>query len=664
MAVIIKITGPENKHEYKFALALKKIFEEGMPSSASGKIIISGNVQLLGQNPRDVDLVVCGSLNDARFDLVTSTKQSPESHKKRQVFLDSFCFTVEVKEHDSRGVEMCGTNMIVKYGTDKKDATSQSEDQKYSLRNYLNNVAPDAGVWICNFLWMQNLTADSIKQMTSGRPHNILPRSFSLSSLLQSLFIQYPPYELKSGKKCLINCLYSKSGNKSANTYQVVEYILTATKPAIGELARKNVERIVGKEIDLPDELLQALGKKLVIVSGRAGTGKTVKMLRLACDLSVDQGRRCLFLTYNRALVNDIKRTLYFADVPTDFATGGVEIMTVHEFVRKLAIALGVTTSKEYLPIKHLALCAEITECIEAEVITRDDILDLMKERHELACWDHVFIDEAQDCAEEEKDFLYKFFGYQKLVIADGVDQFVRGLGKVAWGKNIYVIKTTEKRSLRQKKNLATFVNDYAVEMDLKWHVDVLPELLGGKVIISDELLPFNTFEKSREQCYEQGNKAFEMLFLIPPNFVVKEGGKKRFSLLKDFQEKGFDLWDGTRADRRFNGFPQINQHRLLQYDSCRGLEGWCVVCLGFDKLIEYRMKNYDLHEEEIASKFNNIVAMDSEEMKQQFVGLWSLIPLTRAIDTLIITLADPKSEIAEILRCCSSNDYVELIES
>ena len=662
MAVTIKITGPKNKHEYQFSLILKTIFEQGMPNGASGEIIIAGNVQLLGQNPRDVDLVVCGSLSDAHFNLVASTKQSPEAPKLRQVILESFCFTIEVKEHDSRGVEMCGTNMIVKYGSDKKDATSQSEGQKYSLSNYLKYVAPDAGVWICNFLWMQNLTAESITQMTSGRPHNILPRSFSLSSLLQSLLIQYPPYELKSGNKCLVNCLYSKSGNKSANTFQVVEYMLTATKPAIGELARKNVERIVGKEIDLPEDLLQALGKKLVIVSGRAGTGKTVKMLKLACDLSVDQGRRCLFLTYNRALVNDIKRTLYFADVPTDFATGSVEIMTMHEFVRKLAIALGITTSKEYLPTNHLTLCSEITECIEAEVITRDDILDLMKERHELACWDQIFVDEAQDCAEEEKEFLYKFFGYQKLVIADGVDQFVRGLGKVAWGRNIYVIKASEKRSLRQKKNLATFVNDYATEMALKWHVDVLPELLGGKVIISDKLLPFDVIEESRKQCYEQGNKAFEMLFLTPPCFVVEEDGKKQFSLLDKFQKNGFNLWDGTGAGQRSNGFPQINQHRLLQYDSCRGLEGWCVVCLGFDKLIEYRANNYDIHEEEIASKFTNIMVMDSEEMKQQFVGLWSLIPLTRAIDTLIITLSDPKSKIGKIIRDCSSSDFVELI--
>ena len=200
--------------------------------------------------------------------------------------------------------------------------------------------------------------------------------------------------------------------------------------------------------------------------------------------------------------------------------------------------------------------------------------------------------------------------------------------------------------------------------MNLKWHVDVLPELLGGKIIISDKLLPFDVFEQSRKQCYEQGNKAFEMLFLTPPSFVKKEEGEKRFSLLKEFQVKGFDLWDGTRVGQRFNGFPQINQHRLLQYDSCRGLEGWCVVCLGFDKLIEYRMKNYDLHEEEIASKFSDLVAMDSEEMKQQFVGLWSLIPLTRAIDTLIITLSDGESVTAKSLRKCAHSDYVEKIYS
>lgn len=262
----------------------------------------------------------------------------------------------------------------------------------------------------------------------------------------------------------------------------------------------------------------------------------------------------------------------------------------------------------------------------------------------------------------KKKSSYTNFFGYSKLIIADGIDQFVRGTEKINWGKNIYVTTISEKRSLRQKRNLATFVNDYASQIDLKWHVDILPELMGGKVTISKKLLPFDVFDIARERCYAQGNKAFEMLFLTPPNYVKGKSGERRFAFLEEFRDNGFKLWDGTNNDIRANSISTINQHRLLQYDSCRGLEGWCVVCLGFDKMVEYRE---GLMEREYKDDHvnNELIAMDSEEAKILLVGLWSLIPLTRAIDTLIITLSDRESKTSNILNNCANLDYVEIIE-
>jgi hypothetical protein len=45
-------------------------------------------------------------------------------------------------------------------------------------------------------------------------------------------------------------------------------------------------------------------------------------------------------------------------------------------------------------------------------------------------------------------------------------------------------------------------------------------------------------------------------------------------------------------------------------------------------------------------------LALDSTEKKRnKFVYLWSLIPLTRAIDTLIITIKEKDSKVAKQLR-------------
>jgi hypothetical protein len=53
------------------------------------------------------------------------------------------------------------------------------------------------------------------------------------------------------------------------------------------------------------------------------------------------------------------------------------------------------------------------------------------------------------------------------------------------------------------------------------------------------------------------------------------------------------------------------------------------------------------------------------EEKRDRFVYLWSLIPLTRAIDTLIITIKDKNSKVGKALRKVyeQNPDYVQWIE-
>lgn len=61
----------------------------------------------------------------------------------------------------------------------------------------------------------------------------------------------------------------------------------------------------------------------------------------------------------------------------------------------------------------------------------------------------------------------------------------------------------------------------------------------------------------------------------------------------------------------------------------------------------------------------NGELALESfEEKRDKFVYLWSLIPLTRAIDTLIITLDNPNSKVGKVLRKVYENnpDYVQWI--
>lgn len=158
------------------------------------------------------------------------------------------------------------------------------------------------------------------------------------------------------------------------------------------------------------------------------------------------------------------------------------------------------------------------------------------------------------------------------------------------------------------------------------------------------------------------------MMFLVPPNLVTRSQTKdefgnskeiRSFSKQNDFSNKGIKIWDGTSTDLRTSYAVNLDEHRLLQYESCRGLEGWVVVCLDLDEFMRYKFETF----EEVDT---GELALESfDEKRNKFVNLWTLIPLTRAIDTLILTIKNRESKIAKLLYEIyrSNPDTIEWIE-
>ena len=94
----------------------------------------------------------------------------------------------------------------------------------------------------------------------------------------------------------------------------------------------------------------------------------------------------------------------------------------------------------------------------------------------------------------------------------------------------------------------------------------------------------------------------------------------------------------------------------MYLYESCRGLESWVTVCLNFDVLLENKFVEYKNED------FSNNLALESEEdIRKRLVYLWGLMPLTRPIDTLVITLKNSNSEIGLVLKELSlqHQDYI-----
>lgn len=217
-----------------------------------------------------------------------------------------------------------------------------------------------------------------------------------------------------------------------------------------------------------------------------------------------------------------------------------------------------------------------------------------------------------------------------------------------------------------------SFVNQYAKTVGLNWSIDAKNELIGGKIIISTKDYDKALHSRVLQECRSYENTAFEVLFLVPPNLVSRknmvdkreeESIKKSFLLKDEFQRQNIGIIDETDIVARSNYIIDNNQSRLLQYESCRGLEGWFVVCLHFDDFIKYKLEAY---EEEEQNSDNLELALESfEEKRDRAVYLWSLIPLTRAIDTLVITIKNKNSKTAQALRYIYelNPDFIEWIE-
>ena len=147
MGVTIKIKGKQDSNEYKDAIVLKEIFEEELRKSPStnGEILILSNVTLFGQETKDVDIIVIGNFDKFSMNIKTKSKTFQNGkeifypQENRNLFINDFCFVIETKLHSADKIKLVGTTLLVRYNDKLHDVTTQSENQKYSLKNYFED---------------------------------------------------------------------------------------------------------------------------------------------------------------------------------------------------------------------------------------------------------------------------------------------------------------------------------------------------------------------------------------------------------------------------------------------------------------------------------------------------------------------------------------------
>lgn len=655
MSVQVYVLGANHdSDEYKAALKLRNIINDGLCQlSVIGEVVIYANATLFGQDVKDIDLLMIGILQNYTPELYFINREN--EYIKAKVNIHSFCTTIEIKSHDISGIFRNGTDIYVMYGEKAHCVTEQSNKQKISAKNFFERTL-SMSPYITNLIWFTSTNSQEINSLLTVESNimqsNVFARDVVLADIIQLLVWQRCPK--------FYNGSFNFDSNIISDTVRGMQRELdffTKAKKCMGELTRKKIEQICFG--NLTDKCILNENNTISILRGRAGTGKTVGLIQTALKLVDEKETRVLMLTFNRALVSDIRRLFALAELPDMFNHSCIMVCTMHSYFYKLINHClyndGLDGEDFIRNYSHYLI--EMLQFLENEDVN-GEYIQLIKSENMALDWEYVLIDEAQDWINNERDLIFKLFKKGHILVADGGQQFVRDVEGCDWSvvNNRNNIKL--KYCLRQKSNIIKFLNKFTEKYGANVSKIADKEiLLGGRVIIvSNDYLGSGIHSSELARLKALGNSCYDMLYLVPSDMVRKEHGEVNFALTDEFHRKGISFWNGLDNKTRLEYPTNLDDVRLLQYESARGLEGWTVVCLDFDVFLDIKDKQYNPQDMKDA-----LLLESEEEKKLRYMYHWAMIPLTRAIDTLVITLRNKESHIGKLLKAISEeiNDYV-----
>lgn len=642
---MIDILGVNEGKEYEAALHLKKQIIAVWPDLSQSQqehVKIFVGLKLYGHKLEDIDLIVVGHFSRPRaFD--SEFKFYPREGDPfipRRATVKSFVLMIEVKSHDASGVKFDDKLAFVKYRRGGQAAwepvTEKTRKQVFEFKSYIG-ARGISKVYVQDLIFFTALRESDLPK----RPHNCFGIDASFERILNILGQVSTPQA--NGRDVAISF---GSDETFAHLLSPEFQLFQTVEPT--PIDRRRMDRIV--KAALADAWLDDLGKKQVIIRGRGGVGKTVILLQMAYRAFDRERSRSLLLTYNKALVADMRRTMALLGVPRSLEKGGISIDTVHAFIGRLMQKLGVLTNYDRFLEEYEARKDMLLQYIKEGAISRADIDKALTEEPGEFLWDIIFVDEGQDWPSNEIEILRAVYGPERIAVADGVDQYVRE-SMADWSKGIPKDQLRPRRltrCLRMKANLALFVSDLAKELGIEnWDLEPNPDANGGRVIVVEGKLTDrpDIFRQLAADAAALGNYPIDLLACVPPSMVTRDSDETVSLPGRHLRDSGHAIWDASAVDVRAHFPTNRDALRIVQYDSCRGLEGWTVFNYGLDDFWEYKRSQWLATEHDPGELFDT-----PEERAVEFASRWLMIPLTRAMDTLVINISAAPSPIRTAL--------------
>lgn len=580
------------------------------------RLVIIAGAKCFGCEVQDIDLLVLGTFGAG----ITVKNQAGD-----EIRLVNLAVVIEVKDHSNERVQIEAQHVKVRYRTGWEDATEQAFKQAKTVPGFLRDHGQQSP-WFESLVWLRNYTG-----VIPPSALNVIGAEASASDFFRTVLQVRPPRASTEG-------LYvSFSKNAVVQDIQAAAGFFTKTITPT-TIDRKRCEEITRKLID-DQKYVERLGSQLLVFRGRAGSGKTVHLLRLSNDL-YQSGSRVLFLTYNKALVADIRRLLVLSGITTGMERG-VKITTAHKFFIGMLETWGFWRSQDdslAFDERYIAKKALLLDLLAGQTSSSLSEEKLVLNTPDTFGWDFIVIDEAQDWPEDERDLLFATFGRERLVIADGVDQLVRRDVPCDWligSKKRQIVSL--KKALRMGSSLCHFIAAFAEEIGEQWTQESNEDFRVGEVTILEGDYTKEFHENIMRRHAEAGNQPVDALFCTTS---THSGVQRPFP--ESLRAWGCQVWDGTQSEVR-DSFPtSVDDYRVVHYRSCRGLEGWTVVCQGFDTYYNECLRLARL------TKPTGLISQEEHALRMAASQL--LIPLTRSMKHIVLQL-DRRGQVYTICK-------------
>lgn len=292
-------------------------------------VILFNNFPVLLSTETTVDLILVIALKDYKGNYFRVKKGEKWIYLKNLIIPVNFI--TNLQDSDIKIDE----DGFINADGEQLDYSDEINSIRYSLLDYF--------VRKCNFIKGQLYINPLIyikNKNNITKDNYLVSEKFDFNSLLsylkcstQDIFCSYKNWKTETGFSTLTSDI--KLINNQASKDSVVGY-----------LTKKKIDRI-SKQLSNEKSIFNDLNKHLVIVQGKAGTGKSSELL-LMMMRCITNGKNSLFLTYNRLLVYDIALATksflnYQLEKKQDYEKiGQASVMTLHSFFYRLSKSIGV----------------------------------------------------------------------------------------------------------------------------------------------------------------------------------------------------------------------------------------------------------------------------------------------------------------------------------